>query len=120
MNNDELNKWLHENVMGDCWHPNPPRWRYGPDKAWTCKGQCGQRIYHRDIRKLPNYTNDLNAVRRVEEKVIEKVGQTGYMAQLVTIAYVDVDYTAFRLEMALAMATAEQRAKACKAAWEQL
>ncbi len=97
MADQELNKWLHENVMGECSHksdkhPSNPR----------CS-KCF--INHFLWIPMPDYCNSLDAVAKVEAKVIEAVGMEPYLNELMKA-------------VGWQFANARQRAEACKEAWE--
>lgn len=110
--NNELNKYLHENVMGECWHESADTAR----SSITCD-KCGN-SYGGGFRAfVPDYTTDLNAVRRVEEKVVERFGSVHYVWHLMEICKHEDKAVE---QIWTAMATADQRSQACKNAHEQM
>ena len=111
MDDETLNKWLHENILGGHWHVwkdlnhRPPFYKYG---CW-----CGKSVLI-PVPPQPNYCESLDAVHKVEERVIEKVGNT-YIKELNRLMFRQATTDKPNWSE---MATARQRAEACKTAWE--
>lgn len=109
---DELNRYLDTKIMGKCagnWIGKRRTLSVLMDPCIDCRKTWD---YHLD---LPDYCSDLNAVRRVELAVIEKVGEREYWdALLKPFNYHDIPHGTLKA----AMATALERARACRAAVE--
>lgn len=103
ISDEALSRYLHEVVMEDCWH----ELNHQKNACVKCKQQYGGLAYW----EPPNYCNDLNALARVELRVVGDVGAPEYAYQLVQIA---------GSKTAALIATARQRAEACKEAWGSL
>ena len=106
--NTDINRFIHEQILGECWHvfvhfKNPCR-------------NCGAKA--NPSHRHPDYCSDLDAVARVEKKVIEKIGFGEYADAIADACDVDRGLSYVALSK-LATATAEQRARACVAAWKQ-
>ena len=68
------------------------------------------------FRRAKSYHSDLNAIHEVEQQVIEKVGNLGYVIALIKARGLNPDLTGFPDAdevLALSRATATQRARAC-------
>lgn len=124
MDDETLNKWLHENVMDGRRH-DILLYRQGianhRDDEYACS-KCLQRQFHNNwthpCEALPeNYCQSLDAVSRVERKVIETVGLETYGVSLSKIIAYSLPIS-WRGIGHHATAAARQRAEACKIAWE--
>jgi len=105
---EEINRAIHEKVIGECWHEGNPKSRE-IGLRWVPCVKCHENIRAWDDEPNPDYCTDLNAVAKAEAKVIEKVGFYPYKNALIEAC----DFDAF-----LITATAEQRAKAILKALE--
>jgi len=80
MNDAELNKFIHEKVMGDCVHNNlksSSTYR----NLYTC--ECRSAVYKAlNEFAIPDYCHDLNAAARAEAKAIEAHRETRYLDAL--------------------------------------
>lgn len=109
----ELNQKLHE-AMGlvKCKHEESTEYR-----TRRCK-HCG--MWWSEWESVPDYAGSLDAVREVEDFVIEKVGAEEYGNKLTRMFYSTVPnyggMTGMERLAYVVMAPAEQRAKACAAA----
>lgn len=117
MNDQELNQYLHENVLQQCWHELNHRMN-------ACE-KCGQ-VYGglRDWTG-PDYRHSLDAISAVETRVIEEVGKEAYLLHLDAIFYgrkapLALGRSVLPMDVAseLITADADERARACKEAWE--
>lgn len=109
MTDDELNKWLHEKVVGECWHDG--KWYRG----WLNCIKCGAST----MFKNPDYCQSLDAVSRVEQKVIEKLGEINGVNKLhFHLSKIMPKSDFYAMVASAAFATARQRAEACHLAME--
>lgn len=108
MTDQELNRWLHENVMGECTHQVD-----ASNDTFRCV-LCPSMFLGRWT--LPDYCNSLDAVAKVEAKVIESFGDFGRSVYGMKVASL-VNTDNGRMGWSVT-ATARQRAEACKEAWE--
>src|SRR5574340_278152 len=70
---EDLNKWLHENVMKECWHKKGDLFSRGPspvDDMFHCK-KCQKPFLRRDDEEFPDYLHDPAAYWRLLQKVKE-------------------------------------------------
>ena len=121
MDDNELNKWLHEGVMGLCWHPQE-----GIVLKYTWRQFCTKCQQFLHSARTPNYCQSFNALRAVEKKVIEQTSHEFYCQAVVEV----IDFQQSKgvsgqqlysmPEWMLLMATARQRAAACKLTRESL
>lgn len=120
MDDNELNKWLHENVMGLCWHSENQLEIIKPDEddrySWYFRCQCGRSSGSLtsdglNISDRPNYCQSLDAVRAVEQKVVNE-------NQEILMSYFSNLWDVVGSIQQQITATARQRADACKLAWE--
>ena len=106
MNNltdEQINRAIHEQIMGECWH----ELREGVS-AMAIQTVCTQcRDWIDVLHPNSDYCTDLNAVAQAEAVVIEQVGYEAYITALTRIA----PYRGF-------VASARQRAEACLKAME--
>lgn len=73
----EINKFIHEKILGKCWHEDgvePSVCRCG---AMNCSGYPGD---WSDLN--PSYTSDLNALREAELKAVKEKGYPAYIEAL--------------------------------------
>lgn len=104
---EDLNRWLHENVIGKCWHANfTDRFHCHKCPPWE-RGNW---------EPDPDYCNSLDAVAKVEVKIIEALGGFGRSVYGVKVAQL-VNTDNGKMGWAIT-ATARQRAETCKEAWE--
>jgi hypothetical protein len=102
MTDEQMNRIIHEKIMGECWH------EFDTSKSLTCI-KCPDGFV---IDGNPNYTTDLNAVALAEARVIEAKGIQYLFACLSEL--VETFET-------VAFACPEERAEACLMAmdlWE--
>jgi len=102
---DELNRFLHEKVMGKHWHEWTDVTREIPFYKYECA--CGE-IVNPPVPIQPNYCQSLDAVRAVELVVIANVTYPDYIAILTRLC----PYRGF-------VAEARIRAEACYAAMKE-
>jgi hypothetical protein len=78
MTNDELNKFLHEQVMGECWHETTDT-----ERATLRCDKCGNSYGggYGFAHYLPNYCESLDAVSKAEDALIEKYSSTTEYAE---------------------------------------
>jgi hypothetical protein len=129
MRDIELNEWIHKNVMEGEQH-NIVVFRhevYNGDirvpAEYICT-KCGQRRISIDWTyacfAMPQpYCSDLNAIAKVEAKVIEKESYQRYgltLSIIVDKAQPGLVWEKVRYGL-IATATARQRAEACKIVW---
>jgi len=76
MIDEQINRAIHEQVMGLCWHEREvdPEGTGGFKVKMKCK-KCSLSQYRSSCQNPPKYTTDLNAVALAEAKAIEKVGE---------------------------------------------
>lgn len=116
MGDEELNKWLHENVMQGCVHQS--------DKH-PSNPNCSKCFMNHFLwLATPDYCNSLDAAAKVEAKVVAKVGNFNYARALKEVLRTSGASHFLHLRSDecfacgfVATATAKQRAKACKEAW---
>lgn len=119
--NDELNRFVHEKVLGKCWHefsglPDNPAY-----KTPICD-HCEQFI---DTAENPDYTSSLDAVAEAERVVVEKFGAQKYGQYLLSVVtdihlvaeygFSDTPAIGWQNITKLVTASAEQRCGAIKA-----
>lgn len=119
MGNNELNKWIHENVIGECWHEFAV-YRAIHDNKFCLRG-CGQTRWEKGN---PDYCESLDAVSKAEAKVIETFDRQRYgevLRNILNLAFPKLgEETEFEEALTAAgCATARQRAEAVKLAWER-
>lgn len=111
MTDEELNKLIHGQIMGECWHDLAG----GVIRPVRClKPDCGC-MSIAEARQamqfiMPDYCQDLNAIAKVEAKVIEAGGL--YYTAIRDVVGWDVHAHQW------VTATARQRAEACLKAME--
>lgn len=88
LTDEELNKWLHENVMRECWH-ELATWcsrKYGGIKFYQAECiKCGEHFNREEFDTEPTsenfhvqYCADLNAVSQLESKIIADVKDVAF------------------------------------------
>lgn len=81
---EEINRFIHEKVMGECWHDLVLE----KDDVWRCnKTDCGIGVPNYggmlgDPKPNPSYASDLNLAAKVEARVIEKFSGRNYASAL--------------------------------------
>ena len=117
---EELNKYIHTVIMGKCWHEKVQEGDYemsGNTKCKSCDVTYNDGLQG-DAFENPDYTSP-NSPRRlldeVEKVVVEKVGVRYLQALIETVEFAESS-DLFALNWAIA--TPEQRATACRRAWE--
>lgn len=104
---EELNRWLHENVMRLCWHERRPQAGREHNLHWSPRCiKCGK-----DEPMRADYCTSLDAVSRIENNVIYAYGHVKYLKALQ--AQFEEPNTSL-----LVVADPYQRAKACKEVWD--
>lgn len=77
LTDEQLNRLLHEKVMGECWHKTEP---FGTIQSggYECRKcskvfptHCPPEFSKDEIDGRPDYCQDLNAVAKAEAKVID-------------------------------------------------
>jgi hypothetical protein len=87
--NDELNKWIHANVLQTCWHEW--KWPQGWDYTKRICSKCSEQIdphflvgkekipvFNWQIPDNPDYCSSLDAAAKAEAKAIEEKGSVEY------------------------------------------
>jgi hypothetical protein len=122
----ELNKFLHEKVMGECWHDHINKdgicMRYGRGCGLDVFAARGQHFEYSDDDWedfWPNYCHSLDAVRRVEEKLLADDPYNRFDERSFPNRYTDeIEKLCGDGVFKMVRATARQRAEACKNAFE--
>lgn len=121
MTDEELNEWLHINIMKECWHEPKQKSIEVGLRLVPCI-HCSEHVRVKDFKRFrdyepgPNYCMDLNAVAEVETKVIERVGELIWHLRLMSL----LPGPGLRTVPQSVRATARYRAEACKLAWESV
>lgn len=118
VSDDELNQYLHEQVMGKCWHERDDK-KSDSVNRWCRK--CGTYLAYKGnpdphAEPLIFYTRSLDSVAQVERKVIETGMGRVYQGELFIAMRRIIGIKVFGYDMLTA--PARQRAEACKSAWE--
>lgn len=115
MTNDAVNKYIHVEIMGKCWHEFSDKWpadaeRYSKDGE-KCK-HCDKG--HRALSANPNYCSD-NSPRSLLNEVVVKVLASDRGIYYLSYALDVVGHEGITDDAVLDMltATAEQTARAC-------
>ena len=116
---EELNKYIHTVIMGKCGNHRPSRKGWKGEHEMPCEGGCGELIYWQaPPLPTPDYCSPDSPRRlldEVEKVVVEKVGVRYLQALIDTVEFAESS-DLFALNWAIA--TPEQRATACRRAWE--
>lgn len=101
MTNDEINKYIHTEIMGKCWHERQidPKGTGGFKVKMRCQ-KCGDSKYRSNCVNNPNYCSD-SSPRSLLTEVLTKVFDQMHDATLGISA----------------KSSAEQIARACVEAW---
>lgn len=84
MVNEEINRLIHVEIMGECWHEYDYSQKYENQiDRYKCI-HCGHNGWGSPTNGVAgfDYTNDLNAVAKAEAKVIAEKGKAAYMNAL--------------------------------------
>ena len=114
MTDEELNKYLHEKIMGECWHDTTTLTKGKPcskcDASWN-------EVHKWPLASETDYCGSLDAVAKVEShlayRLAARISYPGFLREVVAEGLGDAADT-----FALVTATPRQRAEACKEAWE--
>jgi hypothetical protein len=111
--NDELNKFIHETVIGECRHEMMPAAKQSLTNNhgnFKCVSRCGEMCHVSVDLEFPDYCSSLDAAAKAEAKAIEEKGQTRYLDKL---SHVIADGSGpYTLLTRCAIATARQRCEA--------
>lgn len=109
----ELNQWLHEHVMMECWHDWQVKGPSPEEQCYRVCKKCGDEVllmtHWFGEPQNPDYCGDANLIRKVEQHVFRNAG-IGDFEAAVSWLY---DGPYFRFETAYFMPM-EQRAVVCK------
>jgi CO dehydrogenase/acetyl-CoA synthase beta subunit len=122
---NEFEQWIHENIMKDCWH----NLVYDAFKKMDSCTKCGTSVTYmwggsRAGVNNYRYTTSLDAAAEVEKKTIKSTGRINLRKALMDVIAEDLalefkgSFPAGLIVEEATFATAEQRARACKSAWE--
>jgi hypothetical protein len=129
MDKNEINRFIHELIIGKCWHewtPGKPKKIYfgrDEDSISTYQCRCGL-VVEGYLLINPDYTSSLDAIAQVEKKVIERVKCKGYAR--IFVDHVQSQFTKEQQDgmtdeeivVTLCTAPALMRAEAVCKAWE--
>lgn len=105
IDNETLNRWIHEKLLGECWHPLQTCEQLDEFEGHVRYGchLCGD-SNAQPHSTIPDYCSDLNLAAKAEAKVIEGVGFDDYFDALLEVTNQDENpITATARQRCLAM-----------------
>jgi hypothetical protein len=113
MTDEELNQYLHENVMGECWHQTGVTDRNFSDGVCV---KCPKTDLYGFVG--PDYCTSLDAVWGVVHKIFG-MPSNNRNSKLMTLLMLEFDPYHSDMMFAEGREVARRVAEACKEAWEQ-
>lgn len=112
----EINKYIHEEIMGKCWHLWELIKPYNPNIPMDWKGKqcikCSARTIFNPSDNIEDYCSD-NSPRRLLSDVVEKVDSKQFGLAMWDILEMTGFYPRGTPNFMACKATAEQMARAC-------
>jgi hypothetical protein len=119
MTNEELNRYIHEKVLGKCVWDNRDCRKLGAN-AVRVIFECNKCGLTQDEHKIPDFCTDLNAMAEAEAATIKAKGEKAFLLKLCKFVLgFEFDRLGIAEIVKVATAPPTPRARAVVAAWEE-
>jgi hypothetical protein len=120
LDNDEVNRYIHTEIMGRCWH----NFVHNPELIVANCSECGEEkfvptVFSSDSLNNPDYCSDTSP-RWLLDKVKDKLDKRVFTECLSMVTGAVFLSSRLQMQSVLVYANSKQISQACVVAWENM